>query len=103
MIQIIRIITHSEIISDSLKRILFHINRDIHWFGIKDAWHVNFKIYDSPVYWLTLYFFGSGLHVSTGNNDVETQNIDSFASENIELTQFYVSPCCIPTRASLVT
>jgi len=39
----------------------------------------------------------------TGNTKIDTPNIDKFARENVELSQFYVSPCCTPTRASLLT
>jgi arylsulfatase len=39
----------------------------------------------------------------TGNPHVKTPNIDNFARENIRFNQFYVSPVCAPTRASLMT
>jgi len=39
----------------------------------------------------------------TGNTRIKTPNLDKFAKENLEFTQFYVSPCCTPTRASLMT
>ncbi len=39
----------------------------------------------------------------TGNPHVKTPVIDSFARESIRFTQFYVSPVCAPTRASLMT
>ncbi|EAR02640.1 arylsulfatase [Maribacter sp. HTCC2170] len=39
----------------------------------------------------------------TGNPHVKTPNIDSFASESIRMNNFYVSPVCAPTRASLMT
>lgn len=39
----------------------------------------------------------------TGNPHVKTPNIDNFARENIRFNQFYVSPVCAPTRASLLT
>ncbi|MGB5437446.1 MAG: sulfatase-like hydrolase/transferase, partial [Maribacter sp.] len=39
----------------------------------------------------------------TGNPHVKTPNIDHFAEESIRFTNFYVSPVCAPTRASLMT
>ena len=41
-----------------------------------------------------------GVH---GNPQIRTPNLDQFAREGIELTHFYVSPACAPTRASLLT
>lgn len=38
-----------------------------------------------------------------GNPIVKTPVIDNFAKESIEFTQFYASPVCMPTRASLMT
>lgn len=38
-----------------------------------------------------------------GNPVVRTPNLDRLASEAAELTDFYVSPVCSPTRASLMT
>lgn len=38
-----------------------------------------------------------------GNPYVKTPQIDGFAREAVELKQFYVSPVCAPTRASLMT
>lgn len=38
-----------------------------------------------------------------GNPVLETPNIDRLASEGVQLTRFYVSPVCSPTRASLMT
>jgi len=38
-----------------------------------------------------------------GNQLIETPNIDRLAGQSIELTNFYVSPVCAPTRASLMT
>jgi len=38
-----------------------------------------------------------------GNPYVRTPNMDAFFSEAVELTRFYVSPVCAPTRASLMT
>ena len=38
-----------------------------------------------------------------GNLQVKTPNVDAFAREAVELTQFHVSPVCSPTRASLMT
>ena len=39
----------------------------------------------------------------TGNPHVKTPHIDNFAKESIRFTNFYVSPVCAPTRASLMT
>ncbi len=39
----------------------------------------------------------------TGNPHVKTPAIDAFAKESIRFNQFYVSPVCAPTRASLMT
>ena len=39
----------------------------------------------------------------TGNRDINTPNIDAMASRSAELTTFYVSPVCAPTRACLMT
>jgi len=41
-----------------------------------------------------------GVH---GNPKLETPNIDRLANGSVELTSFYVSPVCSPTRASLLT
>ena len=38
-----------------------------------------------------------------GNEVLKTPNLDRFAAEGTELTQFYVSPMCTPTRSSLMT
>lgn len=38
-----------------------------------------------------------------GNEKIRTPNLDRFAAEGVELTRFYVSPVCSPTRASLLT
>lgn len=38
-----------------------------------------------------------------GNPYVKTPQIDAFAREAVEFNQFYVSPVCAPTRASLMT
>lgn len=38
-----------------------------------------------------------------GNAILKTPQIDRFAESSIELTRFYVSPVCAPTRASLLT
>jgi len=38
-----------------------------------------------------------------GNPHVQTPHLDAFAREGVELTRFYVSPICSPTRASLLT
>ena len=39
----------------------------------------------------------------TGNPFVETPNLDRLAEESIRFENFYVSPVCAPTRASLLT
>src|SRR3954470_12976644 len=41
-----------------------------------------------------------GVH---GNDKIRTPHIDALASEGVQLTRFYVSPACTPTRASLMT
>lgn len=38
-----------------------------------------------------------------GNKTIKTPNLDSFARDNVEFTQFYVCPVCSPTRASVLT
>lgn len=38
-----------------------------------------------------------------GNDSIDTPNLDWLASQSVEFTQFYVSPVCAPTRASLLT
>jgi arylsulfatase/arylsulfatase A len=38
-----------------------------------------------------------------GNEMIETPNLDRLAEQSVELTRFYVSPVCAPTRASLMT
>lgn len=39
----------------------------------------------------------------TGNPYIKTPNLDALASKSVNLTKFYVSPVCAPTRASLMT
>ena len=39
----------------------------------------------------------------TGNPVIRTPNLDRLASESAQLTDFYVSPVCSPTRACLMT
>lgn len=39
----------------------------------------------------------------TGNPHVKTPHLDELATKSIQLTNFYVSPVCAPTRASLLT
>ncbi|MDF1861378.1 MAG: arylsulfatase [Verrucomicrobiales bacterium] len=46
---------------------------------------------------------GYGDTGATGNTVVRTPNLDRLASESAELTDFYVSPVCSPTRACLMT
>ena len=41
-----------------------------------------------------------GVH---GNPIIRTPNLDRFAKQSVELKNFYVSPVCAPTRASLMT
>src|SRR5262249_36690591 len=38
-----------------------------------------------------------------GNPRIRTPNIDRFAKQGVRPTNFYVSPVCSPTRASLMT
>ncbi|HEV7226094.1 MAG TPA: arylsulfatase, partial [Pirellulales bacterium] len=38
-----------------------------------------------------------------GNPKIKTPNLDRFARESVELSQFYVCPVCSPTRSSLLT
>jgi arylsulfatase A-like enzyme len=38
-----------------------------------------------------------------GNTDIHTPAMDKLASEGVRFTQFYSSPVCAPTRASLMT
>ena len=38
-----------------------------------------------------------------GNPIIKTPHLDRLAGESVEVTQFYVSPMCAPTRASLMT
>ena len=38
-----------------------------------------------------------------GNHLIKTPNLDKFAAEGVEFTQFYVAPVCSPTRACLMT
>ena len=38
-----------------------------------------------------------------GNDKIKTPHLDRFAREGIELSRFYCSPVCAPTRASLMT
>ena len=38
-----------------------------------------------------------------GNPVIRTPNLDALAKESVRLTNFYVSPVCSPTRASLLT
>ena len=39
----------------------------------------------------------------TGNPYVQTPHLDKLASQSLNLTNFYVSPVCAPTRACLMT
>lgn len=41
-----------------------------------------------------------GIH---GNPQIRTPNLDAFAKQSVHLKNFYVSPVCAPTRASLLT
>lgn len=38
-----------------------------------------------------------------GDDVLQTPRLDALAAESVELTRFYVSPVCAPTRASLMT
>ena len=38
-----------------------------------------------------------------GNEAIDTPNLDGLAEESVEVTSFFVCPCCAPTRASLMT
>src|SRR5262245_31476304 len=38
-----------------------------------------------------------------GNPILKTPNLDAFAKRSVQLTHFYVSPVCSPTRSSLMT
>ncbi|MEM9016438.1 MAG: arylsulfatase [Verrucomicrobiota bacterium] len=46
---------------------------------------------------------GYGDTGATGNGVIRTPNLDRLASEGAQLTDFYVSPVCSPTRACLMT
>ena len=46
---------------------------------------------------------GFGDLACNGNPVVRTPNLDALAKESVRLTNFYVSPVCSPTRASLLT
>jgi arylsulfatase A-like enzyme len=39
----------------------------------------------------------------TGNNLIDTPNLNRIASEGVQMERFFVSPMCAPTRASLMT
>jgi arylsulfatase A-like enzyme len=39
----------------------------------------------------------------SGNDKVQTPNIDKFAEEGIQFSRFYCTPYCAPTRASIMT
>ncbi len=41
-----------------------------------------------------------GVH---GNDKIRTPNLDRFSREGLEMSRFYCSPVCAPTRASLMT
>src|SRR4051812_47593313 len=38
-----------------------------------------------------------------GNAKIRTPNLDRLARESVQLSRFYVSPVCAPTRSSLMT
>ena len=46
---------------------------------------------------------GFGDLACNGNPVVRTPHLDQMAKESVRLTNFYVSPVCSPTRASLMT
>jgi len=41
--------------------------------------------------------------IETFGGEINTPNINALADDGLSLTQFYVSPRCSPTRASLLT
>src|SRR5687768_11968572 len=46
---------------------------------------------------------GFGDIAANGNPVIRTPHLDQLAKESVRLTNFYVSPVCSPTRASLLT
>ena len=46
---------------------------------------------------------GYGDFGSAGNPLIETPNLDAMAERSAQMTNYYVSPVCAPTRASLMT
>ncbi len=46
---------------------------------------------------------GYGDYGFTGNPVIQTPNLDSMAARSAQMADFYVSPVCSPTRASLMT
>ncbi|MEM1096472.1 MAG: arylsulfatase, partial [Bacteroidota bacterium] len=46
---------------------------------------------------------GYGDFGATGNPVIQTPHLDAMAARSAEMTTFYVSPVCSPTRASLMT
>lgn len=46
---------------------------------------------------------GYGDYGFMGNSVIQTPNLDSMAARSARMTDFYVSPVCSPTRASLMT
>ncbi|HCK71663.1 MAG TPA: arylsulfatase, partial [Planctomycetaceae bacterium] len=46
---------------------------------------------------------GYGDFGATGNDIIETPNLDELASRSASMSTFYVSPVCSPTRACLMT
>ena len=46
---------------------------------------------------------GCGDFGVVGNPVIQTPNLDAMARRSAEMTRFYVSPVCSPTRASLMT
>ena len=56
--------------------------------------NVVFVLSDNQSYWEV------GYH---GNDVIQTPNLDRFASQSVDFTQFYTDPYCSPSRASLLT
>ena len=46
---------------------------------------------------------GYGDFGATGNRVIQTPHLDQLATQSVQLSHFYVSPVCSPTRASLMT
>jgi arylsulfatase A-like enzyme len=55
------------------------------------------------ILWIVVDDLGYGDLGCYGCKDIRTPNIDRLATEGVRLTDFYASPVCSPTRASLIT